>query len=305
MATTKLSGFVTGRYAPARDWLLVWDRILSALAPERPLQLKFTPAVEPAWGPTAKLPRRFQRQAFTEAARWFASSHLLVHPSEKESLYQALARNEETTAPARLDAPQGDGSLGILEGYASGIRWDGHQLRRLPLRADCNAESAMVLALDARLNRNKRSQAIASNLLDFVYFNSGICRGARADPQHPAFGLIGWGDIAPAWLVANYGDDNARAMLATAVAGASLDTDRWDERLMRALLANLRTTGKLGFRGDRIDLPALGKNGWKPYYQGEVVNYSPHFESYLWACYLWAYRQTGFEPFLEPHQNRD
>jgi len=298
VATTKLSGFATGRYAPAGDWLLVWERILSTLDPERPVRLRFTPAVKPAWSPTAKLPRRFQRQAFTEAARWFAGSHLLVHPSEKESLHQALARNEETTGPPRPDAPKGDGSLGILEGYASGIRWDGHQLRRLPLRADCNAESAMVLALDARLNGDKRSQAIASNLLDFVYFNSGICRGARADPRHAAFGLIGWGDIAPAWLVANYGDDNARAMLATAVASASLGTDRWDERLMRALLANLRTTGKLGFRGDRIDLPALEKNGWKPYYDGEVVNYSPHFEAYLWACYLWAHRQTGFEPFL-------
>ena len=111
---------------------------------------------------------------------------------------------------------------------------------------------------------------------------------------------MGWGDIAPAWLVANYGDDNARAMLATAVAAASLKTtDRWDERLMRALLANLRTTGKLGFRGDRIDLPALAKHGWRYYYQAETVNCSPHFESYLWACYLWAWQHTGFQPFLD------
>ena len=298
VATTRLSGFVTGRYAPARDWLLVWERILSALSPQHPVHLKFTPGVGPAWGATAKLPRRYQRQAFTDAAAWFAHSHLLVHPSEKESLYQALAAGGETTTPPRFDAPEGDGSLGIMEGYASGIRWDGQQIRRLPLRADCNAESAMVLALDARLNGHKPSRMVASNLLDFVYFNSGICRGVRADPQHGAFGLIGWGDIAPAWMVANYGDDNARAMLATALAGASLKTDRWDEPLMRALLANLRTTGKLGFRGDRIDLAALEKDGWKPYYQGEGINYSPHFEAYLWACYLWAYQQTGFEPFL-------
>jgi hypothetical protein len=88
-------------------------------------------------------------------------------------------------------------------------------------------------------------------------------------------------------------------MLSTAITAASMGTDRWDQRLMRALLANLRTTGKLGFRGDRIDLPDLEKNGWKHYYEGEVISYSPHFESYLWACYLWAYRQTGFEPFLE------
>jgi hypothetical protein len=72
---------------------------------------------------------------------------------------------------------------------------------------------------------------------------------------------------------------------------------------MRALLANFRTTGKLGFRGDRIDLPALQQNGWKFYYQAEPINYSPHFESYLWACYLWAYHQTAFKPFLERSRN--
>ena len=101
----------------------------------------------------------------------------------------------------------------------------------------------MVLALASRLNPRTRDAMIASNLLDFVYFNSGMCRGARNDPKSPAFGLIGnWGDVAPAWLVANYGDDNARAILATVLGGVALKNDRWDERAMRALLANLHTT---------------------------------------------------------------
>jgi hypothetical protein len=299
VATTKLSDFVTARYAPAGDWLLVWERILSALDPQHPHLLKAVSVVQPAYSAAAKLPRCVQRQAFAQAAQWFAYSHQLVHPSEKLRLYQALAANGETTEPPRPDAPEGDGSLGILEGYASGIRHDGNQPRRLPLRADCNLESAMVLALDSQLNGHKHSALVASNLLDFVYFNSGMCQGARADPQQAAFGLIGWGDIAPAWLVANYGDDNARGALATAVAAASLHTSRWDERLMRALLANLRTTGKLGFRGDRIDLPDLAKNGWRFYYHAETINYSPHFESYLWAAYLWTYQHTGYRPFLD------
>jgi hypothetical protein len=222
VATTRLSSFVSGRYAPARDWPLVWEQILSTLDPQHPHPLKFESVVRPAYTATAKLPRRFERQAFAEAAGWFAGSHLLVHPSEKLTLYQALAANGETTAPSRLGAPEGDGSLGILEGYASGILYDGNQPRRLPLRADCNLESAMVLALDSRFKGHRQRALIASNLLDFVYFNSGMCQGPRADPQHGAFGLIGWGDIAPAWLVANYGDDNARTMLATAVAAASL-----------------------------------------------------------------------------------
>jgi hypothetical protein len=299
VATTRLSNFVTGRYAPARDWPLVWERILSSLDPQHAHHLEFESVVTPAYTATARLPRRFERQSFAEAAGWFANSHLLVHSAEKAKLYKALAANGETTAPAQPSAPEGDGSLGILEGYASGILYDGNQPRRLPLRDDCNAESAMVLALDGRFNAHPQRALIASNLMDFIYFNSGMCQGPRANPHHGAFGLIGWGDIAPAWLVANYGDDNARGILGTALVATSLKTDRWDERVMRALLANLRTTGKLGFRGGRIDIPALEKNGWKPYYEGAPVNYSPHYESYLWACYLWAWQHTGFRPFLD------
>jgi hypothetical protein len=298
VATTRLSNFITGRYAPARDWCIVWERILATLDPQHSHALAAVPVVGPAYSATAKLPRHFQREAFSEAAHWFANSHLLVHASEKQRLYGALGANGETTAPAQADAPEGDGTLGVLEGYASGMLYDGNQPRRLPLRNDCNSESAMVLALDGRFNRRRGRGLIASNLLDFVYFNSGLCQGARGDASQAAYGLLGWGDIAPTWLVANYGDDNARAMLATAVAAAALPSGRWDERLMRALLANLRTTGKLGFRGDRIDLPALVQHGWRFYYQAETVNPSPHFESYLWACYLWAWQQTGFGPFL-------
>ncbi len=299
VATTRLSSFVTGRYAPACDWPIVWERILSALDPQHPHSLAATPVVRPAFSATAKLPRHFERQAFAAAAHWFATSHLLVHPSEKLKVYQALAANGETTAPPAPGAPEENGSCGILEGYASGVLYDGNQPRRLPLRNDCTTESAMVMALDGRFNGHAQSALIASNLLDFAYFNSGMCQGARADPSQAAYGLLGWGDISPAWLVANYGDDNARVMLATAVAAATWPTDRWDERLMRALLANLRTTGKLGFRGDRIDLPALAEHGWRYYHQAETVNCSPHFESYLWACYLWAWQHTGFSPFLD------
>ena len=299
VATTRLSTFVTGRYAPARDWSLLWERILSALDPQHPHQLEFASVVKPAYSATAQLPARFEDQAFAEAVGWLNHSHLLVHPSEKVRLYQLLAANVETAPSVRPDAPEGDGSLGILEGYGSRIFSDGMQLRRLPLRSDCNLEAAMVFALDSQLDGHKHSALIASNLLDFVYFNSGLCQGARADPQHGAFGLIGWGDVAPRWLVANYGDDNARAMLATTVAAAGLQTDRWDESLMRALLANLRTTGKLGFRGDRIDVPALAQKGWQFYYQAATTNFSPHYESYPWACYLWAWQHTGFRPFLD------
>ena len=303
VATTKLSSFVSARYAPSADWEILWKKILSTLAPQENFQLQLEPVVTPAFSATAPLPRHFERFAFEAAAKWFGNSHLLVHPSEQPALYQALLSGAETIGVPQPNAPEGDGSLGVLEGYASGIQFNGHQLRRLPLRADCNTESAMVFALDALLSKNARSRCTAANLLQFVYSKSGMCAGARANPLHPAYGLIGWGDVAPAWLVANYGDDNARSMLATAVASAALKSNCWDRVLMRALLANFRTTGKLGFRGDRIDVPTLEQNGWQLYYNAAPVNYSPHFESYLWACYLWAYHQTGFRPFLDRTTN--
>ncbi len=157
----------------------------------------------------------------------------------------------------------------------------------------------MVLAMDWAMNRSRRSRTTASNLLDFLYYTSDLCAGARGNPRHPAYGLISWGSTAPAWKIANYGDDNARTMLATMLAASCLGSDRWDEPLLRGLLANLRTTGQLGFRGDRVDMPGLEQLGWKHYHDAKPVNYSPHFEAYSWACFLWAYRQTGEKEFLE------
>ena len=66
-------------------------------------------------------------------------------------------------------------------------------------------------------------------------------------------------------VAANYGDDNARTLLATMAAAASLNTDTWDAPMLKALFANLRTTGRFGFRGDRIDMGPLERRGWKSY----------------------------------------
>jgi hypothetical protein len=161
------------------------------------------------------------------------------------------------------------------------------------LRADSVAETAMVLAT------SKPADPVATNLLDYLYTTSGMCAGDRADPDHPAYGLIAWGIGHPDWEKANYGDDNARVILASLLVGAEQRSDRWTEPILRAVLANLRTTGRNGFRSDRIDMPELTENGWRHYFEREYVNLAPHFESYLWACYLWAHRVTGDIAFLE------
>ncbi|MGI6295919.1 MAG: hypothetical protein ACOX3G_07490 [Armatimonadota bacterium] len=303
IATTKLSGFITGRYAPADDWATLWERIFKLLDSSVEVQLKWKKSVHPAYGPDDKLPNDVERRALKEAAGWYLNSRLLVSQGEKPQIDQWLLGGGEDVPVLGPDAPVGDGSYGILEGYAAGIDYNGDQRRRLPLRADCNCEVAMALAAYGDVNSDSRAKTVAKNLLRYVYVDSGMCRGERANPKHPAFGLIAWGDISPAWMRANYGDDNARVLLATMLAQACLGINDWDEHIMRALLANLRTTGKLGFRSDRIDIPNLEANGWKHYHDAETINYAPHFESYLWACNIWAYKHTGYKPFLENTKN--
>jgi len=299
IATTKLSHFVTGRYAPTDRWSAIWEQMLRRLDPQGSHRLAWAPLARPAYGKDEPLPADWQRRSFDAAANWVHRSGLLVSDSRRPAIDKLLNNGVETTDPTRASAPAGDGSLGILEGYASLIRPDGSQPQRTPLRADCVAETAMVLALDAALNKsNARSGQIASNLLDYTYGPEMQSMG-RLDPKHPAFGLIAWGAIQPAWQVANYGDDNARAILATAVAAAALQSDRWNEHLLRAVLANLRTTGKHGFRGDRIDIGPLEGRGWRAYHESDTVNVALNFEAYLWACYLWAHAQTGEPELLE------
>ncbi|MEA2707952.1 MAG: hypothetical protein QOF78_553 [Phycisphaerales bacterium] len=291
IATTKLSGFVTARFAPTAEWKRIWRTILKKLDPQHePPTLDHQPLVRPSNSTD-------EPESFRRAAAFYLHSRLLITPDRRDEIHRLLKSGVEEIAPPSTDA-NGDGTLGMIEGYASHIRPDGSQMQRTPIRADCNAEAAMVLALSA----DARSKQVAANLLDYT-FGPEMQSLGRLDPAHPAFGLIAWGAISGAWTVGNYGDDNARVLLATILASAGINSDRWDEHVCRALLANLRTTGTLGFRGDRVDIGPLEKHGWKHFRDAETINYSPHFESGLWACYLWAYARTGDKEFLDRTTN--
>jgi hypothetical protein len=299
VATTCLSRMVEGRYAPTREWQELWGRILAWLRPTQPpLRVGWRPQVRPAYGPAERLSASVERDTLRRAVRWTHRSGLLVPDQQVAKLHTLLRKGVETQS---IPHPlwNGDGSNGILEGYSSGIQHDGSQLQRLPLRADCQAESAMMLAIGWHSTRERRSRTVANNLMRFLYERSNLHGGVRGDPKHPAFGLIGWGTIAPAWEVATYGDDEARVLLASAAASVWLNNRSWDRSMVRALVANLRTTGGKGFRGDRVDIPALEQRGWKAYREADTVNLSPSFEAYLWACYLWAYEVTGERDFLD------
>jgi hypothetical protein len=266
VSTTSLSCFIQARYGPEAQIRALWKWIFLRLDPEKtPPVLKWKPLVRPAWGPDDILPKDAERRAFENSVNWYEHSGLLVSKDRAQEIHRLLDENNMTLPAPSSPEPGGDGTFGFLEGYGSEIHWDGNQNRNLPLRADCNSEVAMGFALDGIINKNPERAVLAKNLQDFVYIKSGLCKGGRGNLEHPAYGLIAWGDAHPAWWVANYGDDNARVLLGSILTAAILETDEWDEAILRGIRANFRTTGKLGFRGQRIDMPALEQSGWKHY----------------------------------------
>lgn len=295
VATTKLSQFATSRYAPGDAWPAVWRMILGWVTRGNvAAELKSTPTVRPSFGREEPLPADARWQAIRRGVAWYERARLLVHPSWKDKV---LAQPEVAPAPP-ADWPIGDGRCGILEGHSSSMFADGCQPVRWSLRADCNSESAMALAMHGLVDPSPQSRAVASNLLDFVYVRSALQQGPRGDPQSPSYGLLGW-DTRPGSIGIYYGDDNAKAMLATMAASAALKTDRWDEPLVRCLLANFRTCGTLGFRSGALGEADLQKRGWQTFFHRRFINGSAHYESWLWACYLWLYDKTKYEPLRD------
>jgi len=297
ISATKLSQFVSARYAPEAAWAVIWQKILSWACPgAEAIELQWTPTVRPSFSREEALPQSVEANALQRGAAWFMESRLLMHQPDESRVPALVQRSDDRSI---IEEPIGDGRYGILEGYASSIRYDGRQPRQIIRRTDCISECAMGLAFGGQVTAKSIYASIAGRLLNFLFFDCMAQQQERADPSHPAFGLIVWGISSPAWQIAYYGDDNARVILSTMASAALLQNTAWDIPLLKALFANLRTSGQYGFRTNRINMPDLSTKGWQYYYHRSPVNYAPHYESYLWACYLWAYRQTGYPLFLQ------
>ena len=234
VATTKLSHFVTGRYAPTEAWEPVWLMILRWLQPGNKVAgLKWTPLVRPTYARASALPAEAELQALQRGIDWFGRSKLFLEPS---------------------------GRKGFHEGYSSKeFFMDGSHAISTQVRTDCHGEVAMSLALGAAITGNAQWGEVATNLLDFIYRDSIAGRGTRLDPKHPAYGLIGGDLLVDSGVY--YGDDSCRHLLGTVASAAVFHSPRWDDRAALEMLANFRTTGPSGFRKARIDEPELVAQG--------------------------------------------
>lgn len=296
IATTKLSQFVSARYAPTNAWKSVWKMILGQLSPGNAIpDLEWTPAVRPTFARSEVLPADAERRAFGRGIKWFEG--FLVDESWKEELKKPAQTGygPADTKPG-LKRPVGDGSSGILEGHISKVFADGSQPMRWLLRGDCNAESGMAFALSGALENDARHRKIAANIMDFVYFNSDLY---QSDQSSPTYGLLGWFSYGSG-VNSFWGNDGSKAIIGSVTAASALNDPRWDERILTSILANFRTTGPLGFRdGMPLNTRGLKKNGWEYYAGRRSIAPWPQREAWAWACYLWLYDKTKYEPLLE------
>ena len=322
VATTKLSQFRTARYAPADAWEAIWMYILEWLQPGMNIAgLKWNPDVRPSYTADENLPSDIEKIALKRGIEWFFNSHLLLHPGMMVQYNKPANLPEPSKADPDLtqdwpyghriatmmkNVPVGDGTLGIMEGFDSKIFSDGSQAVRWWNRNDCNGEVAGSIGLAGAELQDQKYLTTSGNIGDWLYFKSIMSLGDRADPKNPAYGLIGWND-SPKYAGPDYGDgfgvyygdDNARSMLGMMIAATALKTDRYDERILKCLLGNLRISGQFGFQPNRVDQTPLEKIGWQHLFLEKSTSYSPHYQANMWACYLWAYHQTGYDLFLK------
>lgn len=302
VAMSRLSNFATGRYEPSPSWKVLWEYILKWVTGDRDFELHgWLSYLSPTYGRNEALPPHAMQTSIRRGIQWFFNGRFLIAPSW-EKMYLKYEGNGTSPLgpPVSLSLPSGNGTLGILEGQTSHIYYNGTQQYRYWVRADNQGKVAYALAAAGNLLHKKSYYKVASNLANFIFYHSDLRAGARNDKHSPAYGLIGWAVSDTGYF---YGDDNAQLLLGLIGAEAYMKTDRWDGKIAEAIMANFRTTGREGFRGNVILQDSLVKYGWRHYWNRNLINPHPHFEAWMWACYLWLYNRTGYKPLLEKTEN--
>ncbi|MDR2140002.1 MAG: twin-arginine translocation signal domain-containing protein [Tannerella sp.] len=294
-AMTCLSSFCRNRFGPVDAWQTVWQRILAWLL-RTDVTVNHWPAdPHPAYTATETLPAGARSASVEKGCEWYFKGRFFVHPSWMDHWLKYQGDGAMPVGPpVGEDCMVGDGSLGVLEGHASNIRFDGTQQYRYWMRADVQGETAFALAAGALLSGNGKYRAVAEKLIDYLFYTSKFRQGLRRDRNSPVYGYLGWADTQPATF---YGDDNARAILGVIGAAACLGSERWNHLIVENILANFRMCSRQGFQERRMEEADILEKGRSYYADRDYFN--PNNESWLWACYLWLYAQTGHAPLLE------
>lgn len=302
IATSTLSNFKTGRFGPTPSWKTTWEEILKWVTQNKNIEFKnFSSDPIPMYTRDEVLPANASKNAIAKGTEWLWKARLFIHPSwEQERMEKYQPKNGDPNLffgpPITKDLLQGDGSRGIMEGHGSTIYHDGTQDYRYFIRADVQGESAFLLAAAGETLNKPEYYETAEKLLDYLFYTSGFRGGARNHKDSSSYGLISW---ANTHLGDFFNDDNARCILGVIGASSYMENERWNKFIVENILGNFRTSSKQGFQGNALNQNAIESNGWEYYFNRDFENLHPHFESWMWACYLWLYDKTKYQPLLD------
>lgn len=301
IATTSFSNCVKGRYGPEDAWVKIISYTISrTLGKKITIELPTDPA--PSYSRKSRLPSDAGVRATVKAADWLWNARLFIDSSWEKDLfakYQPVGGdpNRFFGEPITEKFAEGDGSCGIMEGHASNVDENGIQEYRYFIRADVHGESSFLLAAAAAATGDRKYGATAEKLLDYLFYSSGFRSDERGDENSDVYGLLSW---ANTHLGAFFNDDNARCILGVIGASALMDNQRWNSFITDNILSNFRISSPDGFIGSCLWQQDIMANGWEWYASREnYIDPSPHFESWMWALYLWLYDKTGYKPLLE------
>lgn len=301
IATTKLSDFKKARFGPSGSWKKVWESLLEWILKKNGMTIRsWESDPSPAYSSDEKLPSWAKRNAVENGAKWLWNARLFIHPSWEKEIAKYQPRNGDPNLffgpPVGKDQLIGDGSRGIMEGHASAINFDGTQKYRYFIRADVQGESAFLLAASGNLLENNNYKMTSERLLDYLFYTSEFRGGNKNIRDNAVYGLLSWANTHPGVF---FNDDNARCILGVIGATAFLKNERWNKFIVENILANLRTCSKQGFQGNALNEKQVMEKGWRFYNERDFINIHPHFESWMWACYLWLYDKTHYKPLLD------
>ena len=169
-------------------------------------------------------------------------------------------------------------------------------------------EASAAFATLSAVGGSAADARTATHLLSFGQFHSGMIQpwavgeettdDRRWVASGDAFGLVSCmyqEELA-------YRDGDARGLLAAIATAGLLRSDRWHSTIATSVLGNLRMTSRSGFGPSSKDFKDMvGKDmspgsGWRELYDSDSEpQFSPHYQSWVWAVFLWASSHAKFD----------
>ena len=139
----------------------------------------------------------------------------------------------------------------------------------------------------------------AERLLDYMFRWSTSQSFSNA--SQATHGIVWWNqqdagaEGTAQWADVDYGDNAGNVLIGATAVMALGRTTSWRSRMLYALFAEVRTTGRNGLRPAAVRAPDLARRGWATYFNnlaapsGSGPNaYTPHYGAYPSAYFAWA-----------------